>query len=74
MVMTFRCQVKIINAAIVGALRGSTARGAPLISLETAGIGLPLLANTIFWSRWSRRKKAGIGAGQVEGLKRRSFR
>jgi hypothetical protein len=67
MVMTFRGQVTIVNAAIVSGLAWEYYQGAPLLSLGVAGIGMVLLANAIFWFRWSRRKKAGIGTGQVQG-------
>jgi hypothetical protein len=59
--MTFRNQVTIVNAGIIGGLVWEYHQGAPLLSIVVAGVGLPLLANAIFWSRWLRRKRAGIG-------------
>jgi len=65
--MTFRNQVTIVNAGIIGGLVWEYYQGAPLLSIGVAGVGLLLLANAIFWSRWFRRKRKGIDTGPVQG-------
>lgn len=65
--MTFRNQVTIVNAGIICGLVWEYHQGAPLLSIGVAGVGLLLLANAIFWFRWSRRKRTGIGTDLVQG-------
>ena len=67
MVMTFRNQVTIVNAGIIGGLVWEYYRDAPLLSIGVTGVWSLLLANAILWSRWSRRKRKDIDIGPVQG-------